>query len=114
MAHTLALLEAAKTGRRFLNLPLFDGTSAHGAQDSTVAVASWGTTQAGNWPALGNLASGRVRIAFFDSENTTQQPDYEVGMRYWENGVADDLAMDFGDFVMKGVIKELTLPPSPC
>jgi hypothetical protein len=27
-------------------------------------------------------------------------PTYQVGMRYWENGVADNLQMDFGDFVM--------------
>ena len=32
-------------------------------------------------------------------------------MRYWENGVADDLRMDFGDFVMDGKLTQLKLPP---
>lgn len=114
MAHTEALLRAAKDGKKFLALPLFDGTSANGGQDSTVAVANWIGPTPGKWKPLDTLPSGRVRIAFFDRDNTTQQPDYEVGMRYWDNGVADDLSMDFGDFVMKGVIQELTLPPSGC
>jgi hypothetical protein len=114
MAHTAALIQAAKDGKKFLAIPLFDGTSANGGQDSTVAIANWGGPQKGKWKPLDALSSGRVRIAFFDRENSNQQPDYEVGMRYWDNGVADELSMDFGDFVMRGVIKELVLPASGC
>ncbi|MBN8909632.1 MAG: DUF1849 family protein, partial [Rhodospirillales bacterium] len=41
-------------------------------------------------------------------------PTYEVGMRYWENGVADNLQMDFGDFVMDGKMSELKPLPKRC
>jgi hypothetical protein len=37
-----------------------------------------------------------------------------VGMRYWENGVADNLQMDFGDFVMDAKMTELTPQPHKC
>jgi hypothetical protein len=37
-----------------------------------------------------------------------------VGMRYGENGVADDLQMDFGDFVMDAKLSELTPLPRKC
>jgi hypothetical protein len=114
MAHTSALLQAAKDGKKFLSIPLFDGTSANGGQDSTVAIANWVGPQKGKWKLLDSLPSGRVRIAFFDREGSNQQPDYEVGMRYWDNGVADELSMDFGDFVMRGLIKELAMPASGC
>jgi hypothetical protein len=114
MKHTEALLAAAKVGKRFLALPLFDGTSAAGPQDSSIVIAPWTTAPQGKWPDLVKLPSGRFHIAFFDREPDKQQPDYEVSMRYWDNGVADDLEMDFGDFVMDGKLVEFKLLPKGC
>lgn len=113
-AHTEAILAAAKAGKRFIALPLFDGTSADGAQDSTIAIVGWNPPAATAWPELTPLPSTRVRIAFFEREGNKQQPEYEVGMRYWENGVADQLNMDFGDYVLSGKLTELTLPKPGC
>jgi hypothetical protein len=114
MAHTEAILAAARAGKKFTTLPLFDGTSEKGGQDSSVAIASWEGPRASKWPDLSALSSGRVHVAFFDRDAGTQQPDYEVSMRYWDNGVADDLTMDFGDFVMKGVLTQLALLAPGC
>lgn len=113
-AHTEAVLAAARAGQRFYAVPLFDGTSATGANDSTAVIAGWSPPAANAWPALSPLPSARVRIAFFEREGSKQQPEYEVGMRYWENGVADQLVMDFGDYVLGGKLTELTLPKSGC
>ena len=35
-------------------------------------------------------------------------------MRYWENGVADEMKMDFGDFVMSAKMKEFAPQPHRC
>ena len=113
-AHTAAVLAAAREGQRFYAVPLFDGTTADGAQDSTAAIAGWSAPAPGAWPALAPLSSTRVRIAFFEREGSKQQPEYEVEMRYWENGIADQLLMDFGDYVLGGKLTELTLPKSGC
>ena len=113
-AHTEAILAAARANTRFLAVPLFDGTSADGVQDSTVAIAAWTQSTANPWPALAPLPSVRTRIAFFERGGTKQQPEYEVGMRYWENGIADQLSMDFGDYVLSGKLTELTLPKPGC
>ena len=114
MAHTAAILTAAEAGKRFVAIPLFDGTTATGAQDSFITVTGWKGPQDGKWPVLSKLPSGRLHVAFFDRTTTAEQPDYEVGMRYWENGVADDLAMDFGDFVMAGKLIDFRLLPHGC
>ena len=55
-----------------------------------------------------------VRLAFFDRQPDTTTPNYEVAMRYWENGVADDMQMDFGDFVMNAKMTEFALQPRKC
>ena len=114
MAHTTEILVAARAGKRFITLPLFDGTGAEGAQDSSVAIAGWTPPAANKWPALAKLPSAAVHIAFFDRATKEAEPDYEVGMRYWDNGIADNLSMDFGDFTMSGKISELTVPKPGC
>ena len=114
MAHTKAIIAAAIAGTKFLEIPLFDGTGAEGAQDSTIAITSWTPPQPTKWKDLDTLPSGRVHVAFFKRGNTAQQPEYEVSMRYWDNGVADDLLMDFGDFTMRGRLKALVLPRKGC
>jgi len=53
-------------------------------------------------------------VAFFDRQAASQEPDYEVGMRYWENGIADAMLMDFGDFVMNARLTELKHVPRKC
>lgn len=114
MAHTGALLDAAMAGKQFLSVPLFDGTTADGAQDTFVTVESWHKPVVQKWAALSALAAGRVHIAFFDRGRATQTPDYEIGMIYFANGVADALRMDFGGFVMNGKLDTLSIHPSHC
>jgi hypothetical protein len=114
MAHTSAIIAAAQSGKKFLALPLFDGTDDSGAEDSSVVVLDWKKPEANKYPFLAALPSTRVRLAFFDHASKGEVPTYQVGMRYWENGVADNLQMDFGDFVMDAKLTDLTQLPHKC
>ncbi|RFP06429.1 hypothetical protein BFX83_15825 [Komagataeibacter xylinus] len=40
-------------------------------------------------------------------------PVFETGMRYFSNGVADRVDMDFGQFRMAGALREFRLLPAP-
>jgi hypothetical protein len=115
MWHTANILAAAEQGKKFLSLPLFDGTTDTGAQDTFVVIVNWNKPQPFPISTLAKLPSGRVHVAFFDHSRVNLLPDYEVGMRYWENGVADNLRMDFGDFVMDGKLAQFKMePPRRC
>jgi hypothetical protein len=114
MVHTATIIAAAKDGKRFLALPLFDGTDESGPEDSSIVILDWKPPFKTNYPALTALPSTRVRLAFFDRDPGAVTPNYEVGMRYWENGVADDLNMNFGDFVMDAKLHEFALLPRKC
>lgn len=114
MTHTATLIAGAKAGDKIMALPLFDGTDENGAEDSSIVVIDWKQPFETHWPALSALPSTRVRLAFFDHKPDTVTPNYEVGMRYWENGVADNMQMDFGDFVMDAKMTEFTLLPHKC
>ena len=114
MIHTLRIIAAAKAGRRTLAAPLFDGTSENGANESNTAIIGAVSGDESRFPALAGVASWRFRIAFFEPTNTSGSPDYEVGLRYWENGIADELKLDFGDFVVGGRLETLELIPGGC
>jgi hypothetical protein len=114
MAHTAAIIEAAREGRRFMNLPLFDGTSETGAEDSAVVITQRSKPEPTRWPALSKLPSTRVHVAFYDWDSNDMLPDFQVGMRYWDNGVADDMTMDFGEFVMHAKLTEFAPQPRHC
>jgi hypothetical protein len=114
MAHTGAIITAAREKKHFLSLPLFDGTDENGAEDSFIVILDWKSPMSTKWLALSSLPSTRVHLSFFDRKPRTMTPTYEVGMRYWENGVADDMKMDFGDFVMDAKMKEFAPQPRRC
>jgi hypothetical protein len=117
--HTVLAIETARAGRRLLAGPLFDGTSSEGPQDTTTIVSAWSAEAAAQprFPLLANQGSARLRIAFFErgaASSGASQPEYEVGLRYYENGVADDLVMDFGEFSVRGTLLELAPVPGGC
>ena len=113
MAHTNALLDAAISGKKFLSVPLFDGSGADGAQDTFVTIETWHKPAPQKWAALSTLPSGRVHISFFNRDTAAETPDYEIGMTYFANGVADQLAMNFGDFQMNGKLDQLDIHGAP-
>jgi hypothetical protein len=118
--HTIVTLNAARAGQRLVVGPLFDGTSEDGAQDTTTVLSAWDAPRAvEGFPTLSPLGSVRMRIAFFDREAQSQgggatTPSYEVSLRYWENGVADQLLMDFREFVVDGRMVKLEDVPGGC
>lgn len=118
MRHTVLAVETARAGRRLLTAPLFDGTSDEGPQDTTTIISAWSPAAAQpRFPLMADQASGRMRIAFFErgaGGNGASQPEYEVGLRYFENGVADEIIMDFGEFSVSGQVLELAALPAGC
>ncbi|MDO9499597.1 EipB family protein [Falsiroseomonas sp.] len=119
MRHTVLAVEAGRAGQRLFAAPLFDGTTNEGAQDTTTIIPSWVPASGEpRFPLLANQASGHMRIAFFERGASggggASQPEYEVGLRYFENGIADELVMDFGEFSVTGQALEMTPLPGGC
>lgn len=114
MQHTEALLTAGQEGEKFISPTLFDGTSAGGAQATFVAILGHHGPMPSGFPALSALSSSDVDIAFFERKNDDENPDFRTQMHYFDDGVAANLVLDFGDFVMTGKLSKLTIPPSPC
>lgn len=112
--HSEALLTAAKDKKNFISPLLFDGTTAEGASSTFVTFFGYQPPEKTPWPELNQYASVNVSIAFFPRKNQDSTPDFSTSMRYFADGVATHLVLDFGDFVMNGKLDSLHIPKSAC
>ncbi|MBW4035527.1 MULTISPECIES: EipB family protein [Acidiphilium] len=114
MAHTRQILLAAAAGKPYIDPPLFDGTSTHGAEHTFVAILGQRKPAHSKFPSLAVLPSTLVDIGFFRRTNNDTEPDFRTQMRYYTNGVSRDVRLDFGNFVLHGDLTALTVPPEAC
>jgi hypothetical protein len=118
-AHTLLLIERAQAGEQFVSRKVFDGATVETAGQITAVIGP--PLKAGPGPgdeklpksALLDRPSWRVRLAFFPAESKAEQPDYELGMRLLDNGVSQDMSLDYSDYVIKARLDEIEPLPRP-
>jgi EipB-like len=120
-AHTLLLIDRAIAGDNFLSRDVFDGaTEDNASQISAVIGARMEPTVASDKAAAGSAnkdkvvksalierPSWRVRLAFFPADTKSDQPDYELGMRLYDNGVSGDMSLDYSDYVIRAKLDEI-------
>lgn len=115
--HMLEVIEHARTGKRFFESRLFDGsdsgdktlftTTMVGEQEEPGAGVADDAARAGD---LADDAYWPVTIAYFnDGEEGDGVPIYNMSFKLYGNGVTRDLTMDYGDFVLSGKLARLDL-----
>ena len=75
------------------------------------------TSGVANAEKLNALASWPIAIGYFEPgpARSDQSPTYELAFRFYENGVSTRLFIDYGDFAIRGDLKELQfLEEEPC
>jgi hypothetical protein len=117
-AHTLLLLDQAKKGVRVLSRVVFDGASLDSPHEVNAvigpAIASPASVGAGEIdnPLL-KRPSWRSQMAFFPLSGKEGTPSYEVSLRYFDNGIAQDVDQDFGNFAVRAKIETIEPLPKP-
>ncbi|MEM8551181.1 MAG: DUF1849 family protein [Pseudomonadota bacterium] len=127
-AHTRLILDAALAGERILEAKVYDGgddadevyetatilgpaqTGLPGASEQEIAVLS----QIDN---VMSRTAWRLTISYFEagSAEGERMPDYELTFSMLDNGVAYNVSFDYGAFVLKGRLTELSLQDeAPC
>jgi hypothetical protein len=119
MQHAAALIRAAKTGQTLLAAKLYDGSEkGEKYYETTAVIGKKYEPGAIKNPAafkeaarLAGLASWPISISYFDmgQDKKDTAPSYELTFRYYENGITTDLKIDYGEFAIKGELKELAL-----
>lgn len=118
VAHSLAIMRLAKEGTapQVLSRTIFDGMDVKGLYQVNAVIGSVKPAPAempANIKVMKGVPSWSLNLAYFAVRSNKSAPDHEIKMRLYANGVADDLVMDFKDFVMRARIKRIELLADP-
>lgn len=123
--HSMRLLETAQSGQTVLSADLFDASERGEKVYRTNAFI--GTRHSPGYnkslPAVSNsetldgLPAWPIALSYFeqDKELEDAMPSYELGFVFFANGVSRRLLIDYGNFSIRGELKELEfLEPEKC
>ncbi|MDM7947532.1 cell envelope integrity EipB family protein [Oceanibaculum nanhaiense] len=111
--HSISILDAAEAGRKFVSGMVFDGNEVEEATEITALIGKPIPA-----PAEGDVLLRRpswpVRLAFFGPDGAPGGlPDYEMGIRLYDNGIVTEMKLDYGDFVVNATLDTLEALPKP-
>ncbi len=118
-AHTLFLIDQAQAGVRFVVRRVFDGTTVDDATTISAVIGPTlnpGEENADEHPIKSPLLdrpSWRMRLGFFPADSKAEEPDYELSMRLMDNGVSQNMALDYGDYVVNARLDHIEPLPHP-
>ncbi|WP_245613118.1 cell envelope integrity EipB family protein [Skermanella stibiiresistens] len=113
--HTIQLLRHAADGDKVFGTTVFDGSDTEGATEiNTVMGLRKDLAQDKRFDS--RLFHGKiwpVRMAFFPLASDDAAPEYEMGLQLLENGVAQSMLIDYGDFTVAAVLEQIESLPRP-
>ena len=115
--HSIQLLKFALSGKKVLQARIYDG-SEQGKKvfDTTSIIGNENTNDNGKLPLgipnvdrLDGVQSWPVAISYFEDGKAVGEglPVYELGFRFYANGVSRNLLINYGDFSIRGALKEI-------
>ena len=119
--HMLEVIKNAKSGKRFFETRIFDGSengdqsmitnTVIGPQQTPQQTAGDDAERAGEFS---KAAYWPVTIAYFsEGAEGDAMPAYSMSFKLYDNGITRDLTMDYGDFVLSGSLSKLEVLDKP-
>jgi EipB-like len=116
MQHNRRLLDDAEAGRTLSSASVFDGATEDGALPVSAVIGKPRIATGDLPPALETLRGLRfwpIRIAYFDPTSNAEEPQQEVGLNLFENGIGDEIVFDFKDFKVRARLSRLAMSALP-
>ena len=119
------LIEAARVGKNLLEIAVYDGSESGEKIYQSLSVIGKRIEPekkpedaAAGKDVLAGMARWPVTISYFDKlekkadgEPGEQTPIYAISFEMYENGISRALKLDYGDFVIDGVMSSLEIKP---
>jgi hypothetical protein len=115
MQHQLKVIEAAMAGQSRFAAEVFDGSEdvntvqAIATIGARIAPGSGKDKDDPNAKPLQKLAAWPVSIAYFPSGQDAETPNFQITFQLYENGIASNLVLDYGNMALKGKLANLEL-----
>ena len=111
--HMIKLIAAAQAGERRLSRVMFDGASVEGPLEVNAIIGAPLAAPTVAAHELLNTPSWPVRMAFFTLQSQRAEPEQEASLQLFENGVANNFLLDYGDFSVTAVVQKIETIPGP-
>ncbi|MBX9774685.1 MAG: cell envelope integrity EipB family protein [Xanthobacteraceae bacterium] len=123
--HVRRIIEAARQGQTILEFPIYDGSETGEKVYNSLTVIGreigpgerdLGDAASGN-DVLAKLRRWPVTVSYFERGKPAgeQTPVYAISFDLYENGISRTLVLDYNDFSISGVLKNIELKDSkPC
>ncbi len=114
--HLMALLDAARAGKRHESGIIFDGSSLDNPYTVGAVVHQASESARRGLDKRARIAASPIwslRLAFFPMAASEATPKFEIGITLREDGIADSIVQDFGDFVLLLTLQNVELLPKP-
>lgn len=114
--HLKELLNAATAGTRRFNRVVFDGATEDNPYEINAVVSEVSPEErkeAASAIGLPETRTWRIHLAFFPAATQSEEPEFELAVRYRDDGIADELEQDFGKFSLKLKIAKFERLPDP-
>ena len=111
--HLQAILDAARANRRFLSADIYEGAGTGEATDEAAAAIGEAMPSSADAPLRTGVRHWPVSVGYFDPANPVESPlgeeipTYQMSFTLYENGVTNDLVMDYGDYALSGSLKQI-------
>lgn len=117
--HLQAILDAALSNRKFLSVDIYEGAGTGEGSDAAAAAIGSALPISASVP----LRDGKrwpVSVGYYEPEKKKKEdslgeemPTYQMSFTLYENGVTNDLVMDYGDYALAGSLKQIEALTAP-
>lgn len=111
--HLQAILDAAMADRSFIAAEIYEGAGTGEASDAASAAIGRAVHTGPSGPLRGGVRHWPVSVGYFDDAEEGAEalgeeiPSYQMRFTLYENGVTNDLVMDYGDYALSGALEEI-------
>jgi len=111
--HLQALLGAALAQKEFVAVEIYEGAGSGEASDAASASIGKPAREGGEGPLRAGLRRWPVSVGYFEhgdganEEFGEELPNYQLHFTLYENGVTNDLVMDYGDYALAGSLEKI-------
>jgi hypothetical protein len=120
--HLHSILDAALADRPLVSAQIYEGAGSGEKSDDATAAIGGGVRDGVSGTLRTGLRHWPVSVGYFDGlEKETEEdlgeemPAYQMRFTLYENGVTNDLVMDYGNYALSGTIETIEpLKASDC
>ncbi len=112
--HMQAIIDAALANRRVLSADIYEGAGTGEDSDAATAAIGGAMPVGGDSPLRNNVRRWPVSVGYFEPAKPASKdglgeelPNYQMSFTLYENGVTNDLVMDYGDYALAGSLKTI-------